>query len=667
MNIRGLPREIRQSSRLLGQPRKLIFAYPILIDESLIQLSGLLREFIAISFIGEIRISNILNVSTKYLSPINNSSNVNQLTPAERLYNNLRPDNINPQVDNNVSDYYRASQMRQGHYMNEFIANELNIIKQHIKNNSRYNKLKPSISVLTIVGDEFVNIPLIIGTKMYPVNPANLYWILLIAIGFNISLDKVSNIERISNIIKNINPSYFYNLIFTDVGRNFILNKIRAPNSIQYKQKTMTLLLKSVFDGMKRTKVFFNTVLQASNWDMYNGLTSYTTPSSMFTTAQTAVSPQMSKIMVEATQLFYTFISNEVANIIHSYSNLYEPLIADPSIVINRFIDKLHKNVLAYDDITTLIYSEVHKSLKSTSSNESPHIAIDRLSKICQTVNKMDVYSIFKSLTNCSIIFTFKEMHNFLNSVEYMATRCNSLSKSLEETLITLSGTKENELKSKLRQCKQSIINACDMLINGQNQLHGSLFEPVETGNSHAHFSDINGHPAFTPLSIHNDELYAKLLQTSIDSVNIISNIIYFLYLFIYISFICKSVNILKLEINVIRRDATDFPNYILIIPMEILQTLHSIIHIRNFNAILKSPEEQRHLFDNANQWSANQSQLQKMIFYIKKTLEIPNIIVIDQKTKELYYNFMYMHDTAKIRLSSVQTYIQNQSNILNV
>ena len=53
------------------------------------------------------------------------------------------------------------------------------------------------------------------------------------------------------------------------------------------------------------------------------------------------------------------------------------------------------------------------------------------------------------------------------------------------------------------------------------------------------------------------------------------------------------------------------------------------------------------------------------MIEILNDRLKIPNIIVVDQFKKEVYYQFMYMQKPLKLRLDSLTTYVKDQKDLL--
>ena len=53
------------------------------------------------------------------------------------------------------------------------------------------------------------------------------------------------------------------------------------------------------------------------------------------------------------------------------------------------------------------------------------------------------------------------------------------------------------------------------------------------------------------------------------------------------------------------------------------------------------------------------------MIEILNDRLKIPNIIVLDEIANTVYYQFMYMQKSGKIKLNSLESYIKQQQDIL--
>ena len=68
---------------------------------------------------------------------------------------------------------------------------------------------------------------------------------------------------------------------------------------------------------------------------------------------------------------------------------------------------------------------------------------------------------------------------------------------------------------------------------------------------------------------------------------------------------------------------------------------------------------------DNVDMLNIDWSNLKKVILIIAQQLGVPNIMVIDEQKKMVYYKFMYMDTVNKLNINSIENYVQHQQDIL--
>jgi len=143
-----------------------------------------------------------------------------------------------------------------------------------------------------------------------------------------------------------------------------------------------------------------------------------------------------------------------------------------------------------------------------------------------------------------------------------------------------------------------------------------------------------------------------------------IQNIIMFLLKWNFFSYICDYIKEVDVDIEVQRRDALEFPNYCLVLPMELFKGLHNALTINHLNNILRDTNG---VVDNINElnFTTSLSDIPKMVNYICTRINIPNIIIYEKSSQKIFYKFMYMHKPINLTTSSLEQYVSHQKDIL--
>ena len=137
-------------------------------------------------------------------------------------------------------------------------------------------------------------------------------------------------------------------------------------------------------------------------------------------------------------------------------------------------------------------------------------------------------------------------------------------------------------------------------------------------------------------------------------------------------SYICSYINEIDIDIKIQKKDVLDFPNYTLILPINIFRFLYVFYTSNRLKTLMESnsPSTNKELadalFQTTNTFIPNASIL-KMIEIMNDRLKIPNIVVVDEIGDTVYYQFMYMQKPAKTKLSNLESYINQQHDILRM
>jgi len=668
VNIHKLPRYVKQPTSIIAQNKRLIFVYPFIIDESLNKYSDILRDFFTVVFTGEIKISNILHVvSTNFQTPTLTDQ---KYTPAEQLYRRLSGQDVGfgyygpPESKKEEQEKQRQLDRYQ---LDAYIKKQLQFIKKYIETNPRYKKFRPCVSTITIPGEIFVNIPLIIGTQPYFVDPQVTYWILLLAIGLGLTLNDSRSFSEITNRLRSLNEEQFYELVFREEGQRELERRmnIRSNANVPARTQAISRLMNEVFDDIKKTTTFFNIVLNPSRWDEYNGVL---TRDNVFQTAVNRVRPAYSSDLLEAQSLFSSFVSNEVVSILNSYANIMEPATSSSAALISQFVDTITSpTTLNMTQMGTVVIDNLQSAIKDTDAAEN---VLKILSQMCKQLEQVKVDRLLIDLNSKRVsaaYMSFDEVANFHNDVEAIAQKLGGIAKNIENSFHDVivynakgQSSSSDHLLRYFANFKRTIEEKIDDLFFKDDPRFGKLLEePSE--NKHPRWAAVNGEQELS------QDSYKTLVQVANDAKIIISNLIYFFYMYTFASFVCKSIETIKMEVKTVKNDATDFPNYCMVIRAEIIKALYMVLHIRNFKQALKDPDQIQSIKQQYARWSPSQNQVKQMVNYIRDRLEVPNIIAVDERKNEIYYRFMFMDNAEKVRLSTINTYIKTQHDLLIV
>jgi len=144
-----------------------------------------------------------------------------------------------------------------------------------------------------------------------------------------------------------------------------------------------------------------------------------------------------------------------------------------------------------------------------------------------------------------------------------------------------------------------------------------------------------------------------KFVETAISSMG---EIIKFLTVYTFYSYFCEYTGELAAEVEVKRQDVMDFPNYCLVVPVEIMKTIYGALSADNFKKLIEDPKSSNTDFEEITTQSLN-----KIISVIGNRLGVSNIMVVDEKSKMVYYKWMFNKQVQRINLGTLKSYVSSQ------
>src|SRR6056297_1323056 len=197
MNVSG--REYSKSTTGLRQPKnikdqqfKLVFIYPMLVDNNLAKYTDLLRSYISTNMLKEIYTSNALNIISmaSSISPlIDENGNIVDVEGGD--------------TDTQRMGEKRLTQQSVKYDVEQRVKEKTYQIKRLLDVDPQLKQFKPFLEMITL--NNFIDVPVIVGTKSFNVDSFVFLFLFTIAISSkgNLSMSNYSDIEKMFRVIKN--------------------------------------------------------------------------------------------------------------------------------------------------------------------------------------------------------------------------------------------------------------------------------------------------------------------------------------------------------------------------------------------------------------------------------------------------------------------------------
>jgi hypothetical protein len=690
---------IRDRTVLKKDEFKLLFLFPVLADQSLINipvntfaedknsLGDLIRGFIAVSVLNEIFVSNALNLV----------SMASEFDPApkrelgsksiELIDALLRGDkqtrvNVNPEAP----DYPQLNP----DLLQRKITQKTAVIKQLLSTDPKLSKLNPFIEIVTL--QNMIDVPVIVGTSLLPIESAGLYLFILVSALTNTKLNSVANITKIANTLRQVNlrkgvmdiyrvidnakiltdkkdkPSVFTNIsdkikgllnlptskIYTTVSNlpgisNIVkrregqtadqVEKLQSQSEID--SRALSNLAAFQEDIISKTEAFFK--LNINDDILYRRL-GLSKEAGQSRSVVKRTNEKMDVFLNKIQNSFHDFISGQGTLLLHSVHNILYPDGIGRTQYGSRFNffeikRELFDNELSKEFIDFNEY--IRDSLEKTIENINPGSGDSQIkvfSELCKLTKQDGVVAVHDLTTTMSdsavqsINFTDIEFTDFVFQTEKAVAKAASLSKKMESMLlrVLVDGV------TMLPKLRLIISNTVDIFLKQYSEF-GAPGSDTPSQLSHIVGS------AFTP------QYYQNSLQKL---KTFIVEYFYFMFLFIFQLHLCDYIEFIDVEIDISQNDVLDLPNYTLVLPMDLIVALHRAIMGRTWKNVVND-DVQRGLFG-----SPSENNLKKVIKIISNRLDVPNLFVVDTNKGDVFYKFQYKSDVVKTKIKTLDTYV---------
>ena len=694
-NIKALS-AIRQPRQLAGgqDGQKLVFIYPMLIASSLSKYTNLFRNFLAIDFITQIKISNGLNITSSI-------SKIGQIGIGDSAINPaLEVSNSIPITNNNLINNAFNKDAYELHKKQEKLNKFLKFFKRQIELNPRYSQYLPVVT--TVMADDNTDLifPLIVGTKAFPIDSQLLFYILSSSIILDLPLNTIGNLRSILNYIQNIGIDKFNNILSMD--KESISSKKQSLISLQQtsgllrnisKQNNTDILFKLEQNKLGMLSASFAKVLDFKNWKVETDHI-MTDTTDLNSDSVPIIQTESQRRNFEAAMNSYnSYVSQMIIPILSGIELILGPIPAHINYhkSIKEYIDNITKNIgRNYIETSEHIRIKLSEMPPQVDSDGNPIYTINTnikekfkntehkikdLKSFCQ--NNIELTDFIKQIiynellphvNNISV--DPQAISQFTDAVVNTSSKLTPISNTIESWLLNTIPDAENNLKTKLNEIKDLFINKTRDFFESNDgyALYDSNLDRQLFYSRYPNFSQLYcglNQPGNDPGNCPN-----VLKQLMVVLEESIADILYFLYIWNFMSYICSYINEIDIDIKIQKKDVLDFPNYTLVLPINIFKFLYIFYTSNRIKTLMKtnSPSTNKELadamFQSSNTFIPNASIL-KMIEILNDRLKIPNIIVLDEIGDIIYYQFMYMQSPGKSKLNSLESYIAQQQDIL--
>lgn len=636
---------IQHISALMSHPKiqaELIYPFPFIIDSSLQSQKEILSKFFTISCIVHIRTSNYINAVSKVISfhkKVENwTYNDTELNVVDALQRQIWQAN----TVYNPSSYDQLERMKRHEYeMRQHILDELNFIKQQLQLDNRFKKLNPSATIVRVdVGDTYIDLPLIVGTVNKIIDSSHLYFYLFLAA---MTDTKFSNIEKMRSIISSIDINHVYNSIIK-------INKHQNKTLVSGSTDKVGLTLMSIGldrNHIERTLAQLSKVFDKAKWENEVGIKFNTKDDNVQFNLE--IDPEFkSTTEKQIINIFVNILTSYISQIINTAAVILEPYQVDPNSIINTFNENIIK---IFDDFTLDVQNIADPIVKSYNDDTK---SIDVLTQSCDKILQYDIYEIFRDGTryiNIQTNFNLQQISDFSADLMTLVSKLSSVSSAAYKYIEKLLPDNSKDILRNIITNKHDIIDT--KVINLLSDLSNNQYHPNLR----------------LQLQNNNDDLNDMVEQLREDFRADLVDIIKYLYTYLLCLSVCESFKLYKVKLESHVKHINEWPNFVLTIPMDYVNSLYQIIVSERIKKLFASNDSDS--LDKAiSELSEahirlNDENVKKRVESIMIRLAIPNMIVVD--SSNVVYKYMFAARADKTTIESINVFNKHQSELISL
>jgi hypothetical protein len=687
----------RNPKKIMNSQLKLIFIYPILMaDKIKVQstppFEQLIRDFISVTFLSDLFIENAFTIigAANQIRPLWDERQ-QAVDPTSGILRTIAAQQgISFAGYGTAAPNYNIDASYQG-ALQQKINQKTAVIQQLLKVDPKFAKFRPYIETITM--GNMIEVPVVIGTSAFQVDTLTLMWVLIASIGLNLSLDKEENIDTIFKELESLDEKKYWNLLnnlITDptVRQNLgswfqrgvvgvsrgverITRRFNIFPSLQQAASNRRLKTQSQIDNeealrtqqqfiplylnrtdLDNTKTYFKFVLNRRSAEQRFGLGATDEMTSRVRVHEASLGPHALRYQKFLISSFINTVATTGTIWLLSIGNLIS-ISSSGLNVVNVKKEKIDDDL--FDNITDIV-GNLFQSVDNSFQQENMKEKIESLKDLCA----IDSADVVESIDNWagSTAISAGSLNNasylqFVDMFEKASGMSRSLSLRLEKQLQTIvSNTYLREFNSNLVLVKnlisQVVQNFIKEFVDEEAQTPGSIF-------------------ALDNLGIADR---GKLLRQIIPAFHSgITDILYFLFLTKFQEVLCRFILVADVEVEKSVNEVTSWPNYTLVLPVEIVVALHAAIMGKSWKHMLSGGQIGRSLQPNSTPLTKEQvnmpdvsaTYIKSIVKFIANRLNVPNLIVVDSKRGEVHYQLMNQTDVNRSRIQTLATFVQSK------
>jgi hypothetical protein len=532
---------------------------------------------------------------------------------------------------------YHEQEMRQN------ILDELNFIKQQLQLDNRFKKLNPSATLVRVdVGDTYIDLPLIVGTLDKIIPSSHLYFYLFLAA---MTDTKFNDIEKLKRLMASIDINHVYNSI---IKANNSQHKNLASG---FTDKVGSTLMNMSFDNddINKTLAQLSKIFDKAKWENEVGIKFNTKDENVQVNLE--IDPEFkSTTEKQIINIFVNILTSYITQIITSTAVILEPYQVDPNSIINIF----NENIIKIFDTFTLDIKNIADPIIKSYNDDTK--SIDVLTQSCDKMLQYDIYEIFRDATrdiniNVHTNFSLQQISDFSENLLDFVAQLSGVSSAAYKYIEKLLPNNAKDILQNIITEKHNIIDTA--VVNllrdlSYNQYHPNLRQQIQNNNDLA-------------------DMVEQLREEFRDDL---VDIIKYLYTYLLCLSVCESFKLYKVKLESHIKNINDWPNFILTIPMDYVNSLYQIIISEKIKKLFTSKnnsslDEAISELNEAN-IRLNDQNAKKRIESIATRLDIPNIIVVDSNNN-VVYKYMFAARADKTTIESINTFNKHQSDLISL
>ena len=678
---------LRQKQSILDQQFKLLFIYPVLCDQSLFKYQNLIRDFITVSMGKELFVSNSLNMVSmaSSITPlIDENGKVIQLKH-EFTGINTNDINSNQNLFFSLGPSKEDKQQQVKFDVEQQVRNKTAKIKKLIKIDPIYSQFRPYLEMITL--NNFIDVPVIIGTKALTINSTVLLLVLTVSMASKgeYKLDNPESIAKIFKIIRSVGSNNFHTLLNRLVLappepwwvriKNKLFKKLHLPvkkrtsvfkkeQEIQYERiptESTNEVLKIVQTDLSKSELFFKLMTDPKLLERQTGLN--------------LSNGQLSKTFLRIDPQINAVFNNAISEFINLWSVYGMPvfktlilLLMPISIPIS--VSKLLLTVEQGDssglsigldtgilpglkNILDIVKTELSNSIQKDSTRSDE--ILKNMKLICKNLlnkNSKLIKKYYSLVADNSITTPNFDQNDYVEFEKSLSKCIHASTSALQEIILHLNTIISKDsiklILSESTNLFQNVVNQVSIYLSTNNYKYqnSKLYQILHQVNSNVNLD--------------------KFIDSNITDI---VNYMNFLMFYVIQIAICNYVEEVKVTVETTKHDVLDPSNYTLIVPVETIVGLANAYAARSFKSLMTYKKDENK-YDRSNRpqveellRNINNNYIQGIIKYMQKMLNIPNLIVIDEQKQEMYYKLMYQSKLMKMRINSISVFVDEIKN----